>query len=147
MAAFGRSEPPVALSGASHTYNIQKQNALVKKWVPKVRRNLRANARRFVNGKTQPFVVKGNRTEGKLNKSITARTGMDQDVIELVSFQFERHGVFVHKGVSRKHPVSNPRTPQEWFNPALNKHLPELADELAKVNTDAAINATRMKIH
>lgn len=125
---------------------LQEQNALIKKWAPRVRRNLRTNARRFVNGKTDSFVVKGNRTEGKLKDSIQARTGAADGIIEFVSFSFERHGVFVHKGVSGGHPLSNPRQKGEWFNPSMDKHIPELADQLAKLNADAAIKAMNIKI-
>lgn len=147
MRIIGNKSTPVVLSNNTHTFNPQEQNQLIKRWVPKVRRNLKANAKKFVNGKTQSFVVKGNRTEGKLKDSIKARTGKEDGVIDFASFAFERHGVFVHKGVSRGHGISNPRKKQEWFNPALDKHLPELADKLAEINTDAAINATRLKIH
>jgi len=34
----------------------------------------------------------------------------------------------------------------EWFNPVLLQSLPELADKLANINADAAVNATRMLI-
>ena len=146
MGLFSKGSPPVAISNTINKVDIAAQNNLVKKWAPKVRRNLRTNARKFVNGKTESFVVKGNRTEGKLAKSITARTGMESGVIEFVSFQFERHGVFVHKGVSKGHKLDNPRQKGEWFNPSLDKHLPELADKLAEINANAALNAAKIKI-
>lgn len=129
-----------------HELNRQ-QNEAIKKWVPKVRRNLKNNARKFVNGKTESFVKRPGRTEQKLANSIRSKTKKQYGSIEVVTFQFERHGVFVHKGVSRGHPISNPRQKTEWFNPPLERYLPELADKLADINTNIAVNATRMKIN
>lgn len=145
--SFIGSQPPVSISNTSHSFNTEEQNAVIRKWIPKVRSNLKANAKRLVNGKTQSFVKRPGRTEGKLADSIRSKTRKDHGVIETVTFQFERHGVFVHKGVSRGHPIGNPRQANEWFNPPLDKYLPELADRIAAINTDAAVNATRMKIN
>jgi len=148
------SNNPGSFSGSSPQLSITEmhridaeQNALIQKWVPKVRRNLKANAKQFVNGKTKSFVTRGKQTEGKLANSIRGKTGKDRGVIELVTFQFERHGVFVQKGVSSGHPISNPRKASDWFNSSLDKYIPELADRIAKINADAALNATRMKIN
>lgn len=78
-----------------------------------------------------------------------------------VVFSFERHGVFVHKGVGRGYQsngngfvtrtAKNPAAKQErmaveWFFPVLEKYIPELADRIADINADVAVNATRMKI-
>ena len=125
----------------------QSQNQIINKWVPKVRRNLVNNARRFVNGKTESFVQRPGRTEKKLAESIASKTRKDSGVIDVITYQFERHGVFVHKGVSRGHPITNPRNADDWFNAPLERYLPELADSLAEVNTNAVVNATRMKIN
>lgn len=138
---------PVQISNKASNYSVEEQNKAILKWIPKVRRNLKANAKKFVNGKTKSFVKRGNQTEGKLADSIKSKTGKKFGEIELVSFQFERHGVFVHKGVSSGHPINNPRHADPWFNPPLEKYLPELADRIAEINADAALNATRMKIN
>jgi len=92
-------------------------------------------------------------------------------VIDRVTYTFERHGVFVHKGVGRGYEMQGgmvvhtaksedpatrqptwwgdeprPRLPNDWFNPLLEQNLPELADKLAEINADAVLNATRMMI-
>jgi len=141
--------------------NIEQQNKIVKQWIPKVRRALRTSARRFPEGKPRGFVTRGkksgfSRTEGKLAQSIKSKTKKSYGAVEMISFTFERHGVFVHKGVGRGYPVSgsaiieNPsgkaRKPVEWFNPIVDKYYPELADKIAGVNANAAVNATRLKI-
>jgi hypothetical protein len=145
-------------------YDIAENNAIFQNWVPKVRRALKTSARRFSDGKSQGFVtrgrVKGNiHTEGKLAQSITSKTKKDYGSVELVSFNFERHGVFIHKGVGRgyemvsgkvirtaKGPQTGTRVPEEWFNPVLDRYLPELADKLAELDANIAVNATKVKI-
>ena len=64
--------------------------------------------------------------------------------------------MFVHKGVGRgykadgtvsvKHPSGNPRVSVEWFNPLVNKYVPELANRLAQISADAVLNAARLRI-
>jgi len=38
------------------------------------------------------------------------------------------------------------RRPVEWFNPILDAAMPGLADKIAEMNADAAVNATKMYI-
>jgi hypothetical protein len=139
-----------------------QQNELIQMWIPKVRRALRTSARWFSDGKTESFVLRHNgaQLEKKLAESIGSYTKAQDGAIFKIAFKFERHGVFVHKGVGRgykaagqgfvnriaKGPQVRPRIAVEWFNPVLDQHLPELVDRLAVINADAAVNATRMMI-
>ena len=138
---------------------IQQQNYAVLKWVPKVRRVLTSSTRKFTDGKNVPKVIRGTRTEKKLAQSITSKTKRNYGEIDTITYSFERHGVFVHKGVGRgyeaqggfvirtaKGPLTKARKPVEWFNPILDAYIPELADEIAKVNADAVLNAASVKI-
>jgi len=142
---------------------VPQQNYAVLKWVPKVARKLRSSAAWFQDGKTEPFVIRGTgskqRTEHKLVNSIKPSTRKSFGEIDKVSFSFERHGVFVHKGVGRGYKMvgktvvryakgkPNPeRYAVEWFNPIMDKTVPLLADEIALINADAIVNAARMKI-
>jgi len=100
------------------------------------------------------------RGEKKLAQSIGSYTKKEFGEINTIAFTMERHGVFVHKGVGRgynargngfvtrtaKGPMTRQRVAVEWFNPILDKQVPELADAIAKVNANAAVNATKMKI-
>lgn len=159
---------PVILVNRSNEETLQdmldtvRSNELIEMWVPKVRRALRTSARWFSDGKTDPFVLRdhGRQTEKKLADSIGSYTKKDVDRIFKIAFKFERHGVFVHKGVGRgyvaagngfvnriaKGPQVHQRVAVEWFNPVLDQYLPELADKIAKINADAAVNSTAMKI-
>ena len=143
---------------------VEVQNAFIKSWIPKVRRALIKNAARFNEGKQTGFVIRGRksgyvRNELSLSKSIKSTTRKHMGAIESISFVFERHGVFVHKGAGRgykvlggvitrvaKSPVTKTRQKKEWFNPALDKYLPELADRVATLHANAAVNAVHMRI-
>ena len=130
-------------------------NAAIMQWVPKVRTALKSSARQFTQGKDKPFVTRGNRIEKKLAESITSSTKQNYGEIDRVSFTFERHGVFVHKGVGRGYPIGGAtvkepsgkvRRPVEWFNPEIEKYAPELADRLAEINADIEVNAAYLHI-
>ena len=103
----------------------------------------------------------GKQTEKKLAASIMSKVGKEFGLANYVGFSFERHGVFVHKGVGHGYQsngkgfvvrtAKNPTAKQEriaveWFNSVLEKYIPELADKIAEINADAAVNTTRMKI-
>lgn len=136
----------------------EKINEVIERWIPKVRTALKGSAKQFSDGKKETFVKRSEKQiEYKLAPSIKSGTRRQYGEIFAVGFSFERHGVFVHKGVGRKYPiegaeaVKNPlgktRQPVEWFNPVLDRFIPELADKLAEINADLAVNATRMRIH
>lgn len=140
-------------------FNVEEQNAVIQKWAPKVKRRLKNQASMFSEGKKTSFVMRKGRMEGKLFESISARLSKKMGIIELVSFQFERHGVFVHKGVGRgyrvngnavirtsKGPMQMPRNPAPWFNIVLDVQVPILADQIAVLNANAALNATKLHI-
>jgi hypothetical protein len=147
------------LSNTVASFDVNEQNQLIKRWAPKVKRALKNSARIFDNGKTTSFVMRKGRMEGKLADSITTRIGKKLGVAELVSFSFERHGVFVHKGVGRGYELNGnavvrtakgsmqaPRNPAPWFNAVLNIHVPKLANDIAVINANAALNAVKLHI-
>ncbi len=126
----------------------------------KVRSRLQGSACRFPHGKDRRFVIRrrrsGNQKKSKLFISVNSRVHREYGAIDGVGFLFERHGVFVHKGVgwgyradgtvSVKHPSGKPREPREWFNPVVNKYIRDLADRLAQISADAVLNAARLRI-
>lgn len=151
-------------------YDSQEQNEAVSKWASMVQRRLRDRTSYFAYGKHGTTNRPG-RIEKNLGDSIKSITKKSYGVIDRVTYTFERHGVFVHKGVGRGYKIQGgmvirtaksedpatrqpnwwgddprPRLPNEWFNPLLEQTLPELADKLAIINADAVLNATRMMI-
>lgn len=139
---------------------IRELNQAILGWIPKVRSKLKTSVLQFNDGKTQSFVIRkrkvGKQKEFKLILSLDSRSHREFGAIDGVGFLFERHGVFVHKGVGRgykadgsvsvKHPSGNPRVPVEWFNPIMQQKVPELADRLAQISADAVLNAARLRI-
>ncbi|MCX6231156.1 MAG: hypothetical protein NTZ33_06390 [Bacteroidetes bacterium] len=133
------------------------QNAIVKQWKNLVQRELKTSLGQFTNGK-QGMVQRKGRMEDKLANSLKGSIHLDYNLADGVSFKFERHGIFIHKGVGKGYKSTNGmvikysknpsghRNAAEWFNPIMEHTVPELADKLAVVNADAAVNATRMKI-
>lgn len=164
----GNNKPVILVSRTNQQtlqdmLDAQRQNELIEVWVPKVRRALRSSAKWFTDGKDEPFVLrhKGAQLEKHLSDSIGSYTKKDIDTITKIAFKFERHGVFVHKGVGRGYKANgrgfvtrtakNPaagreRVAVEWFNPVLDRYLPELVDKIARINADAVVNSTAMKI-
>lgn len=138
---------------------LEAQNEVVVRWRPKVRRALKRSASEFPYGKNKSMVTRGPRKEQKLSRSITSKIKKVDGAAEYISFNFERHGVFVHKGVGSGYQMQagkvvriaqtdsgNRREPEEWFTPVLDKYMPQLADKLAEVNANLSINFEKSRI-
>ena len=163
----GNGTTPVISGG---DLNIEEQNAAIIQWASMVQRYLRGAAVLLTHGK-EGSIARPGRTERKLEDSIRTQSRKTYGVITGQSFLFERHGIFVHKGVGRgykmeggtvvrnakvedpatrqqlsRYDQKRPREPFEWFNPVIEQSLPELANKLAEINADAVLNATRMMI-
>jgi hypothetical protein len=49
-----------------------------------------------------------------------------------IGVSFEKHGVFVEKGVGRGRGINSGKAnPMPWFNPIMESYIPIMADELA----------------
>lgn len=165
-----RNTIPESISFPSRAgLDLKAQNELVAQWSSMVQQHLRGATVILQHGKdgtvSRPAKAPV-RTERKLENSILASTRQHYGISDRVSFKFERHGVFVHKGVGRgyemqggmvirtaksedsltSNAIGRARVPYEWFNPVLERTLPELADKLAEINADAVLNSTRMMI-
>ena len=77
---------------------------------------------------------------------MTARSGKKYGIVNRVSFKFPRYMVFVHKGVSRKHPISNPREAKEWFNPVIDRKIESLAEIVAENTGDQLVETAFEKL-
>lgn len=144
--------------------DLRDQNKPIIDWRSKVERRLIISAAMFLKGK-KGSRSSGGRTEKRLASSIVGKSGMTYGVIDRVSFAFERHGVFVQKGVGRGYPIKGgfvvtsenrqgaesfvqhtPRVAQDWYSDIMDQSVPELADELASLHADIAISALSMVI-
>jgi hypothetical protein len=155
---FGNEKPRMFFSGTMY-FDLDGHNKIITTWASKVSRELKKSAAWFSDGKDKPFVMRGPQREGKLAQSIETKIKKEFGAIDRLTYNFERHGVFVHKGVGRGYVASGsfvrriasgdqkkPRVAVEWFNPILDKHVPELANRLADIDANIAVNATLMHI-
>jgi len=97
MALSTLTPPRITATSLTHT-EVQEQNEAVSKWSSMVQRRLRQSLQQFNNGKNST-VQRPGRSERMLRASLFSKTKKDYGVIDRVSIQFERHDVFVHKGV------------------------------------------------
>ena len=59
------------------------------------------------------------------------RIDKNTGIIDSIGFSFERHGIFVEKGVGKGRGINSGKTnPMPWFNPIMDEEVPLLADEL-----------------
>jgi len=80
-------------------------NVMVKRWSAMVRRKLHGSVLRFRKGKsgteTRGQLTGHTRIEYKLKDNLSYKPHYDYGQIDGIGYKFERHGVFVHKGVGR----------------------------------------------
>ena len=120
--------------------DVIEYNKAVQKFRSKVIIGLKAGAAQFTHGKSSSFITRGNHTEKKLVISIGSKIRKSAGLPESISFQFERHGIFVAKGVGRGRGIANPGTAREWINPVIEQNAPLLADKIAEINANHVIN-------
>jgi hypothetical protein len=80
-----------------------------------------------------------------LRKAFTSSVGKKFDIINKISYKMPRSAVFLHKGVSRSHPISNPRQAKQWFNPVIDNNIGELGDIVANGQGNLIVNALQIK--
>ena len=108
--------------------DYQNLNEDVRAWAKDSRLGLKASARKKRAKKT-----------GRLIKSVTARTYKRGGITDRIGFRLLRYGVFVEKGVGKGRPIGSRKAKQmakAWFNPEIQKRLPELANLAAKHHAD-----------
>lgn len=80
-------------------------NLMVKRWSAMVRRKLHGSVLRFRKGKagtaTRGQLTGHLRIEYKLKDNLSYKPHYDYGQIDGIGYKFERHGVFVHKGVGK----------------------------------------------
>ena len=84
---------------------LNEYNAMIRKWSAMVRRKIFGNTLKLRNGKPGA-VTRGassgkTRLEFKLKDNLLYKPHYQYGQIDGIGYSFERHGVFVHKGVGR----------------------------------------------
>lgn len=85
---------------------------------------------------------------GELRKSLRQRVYYYYGVADRIGFKLKRYGIFRAKGVGRGRPIGSAAANQfakPWFNPVIDEHLPELADELSQAAADLTLKTINLK--
>src|SRR5215831_17171213 len=95
-----------------NTADINEFNNNIQGWDAKTKGNVleRMDQLGIKHSKNSP-----NKTP--LRKAFSSSTSKKFDIINKISYKMPRSAVFLHKGVSRSHPITNPRQAKQWFNP------------------------------
>lgn len=127
--------------------DIQQQeefNQAIKDWSYETKNILAKNVREVARkGKIVDIIHRKDGTiEKKLNKSIAYNLNRDKDkLIERVRFSFERHGVFLEKGVG-----NGTREAKIWFNDSIDRQIEKLADIAQKYAVQFNVDKMSIKI-
>lgn len=80
-----------------------------------------------------------------LQQALKSRVVEKDGLVNRISYKMPRSAVFLHKGVSKWHPKTNPWQGKEFFNPVVEKNMDKLADIVADGSGTLVINALKIK--
>lgn len=103
----------------------------------KLRAETKRNIRRLGIGKAQGNAILQRVAGGvTLYESLGVKFRKKSEEIFFVSFPFARHGVFLAKGVSRGHKLSNPRGKKDFYTEVMNMRTEVLSGIVAEKYSD-----------
>ena len=62
----------------------------------------------------------------------------------IIGYKIPKTGIWVSKGVSRGHPISNPRTAKDWFNSTIDENIDKLGDIVMENTGNMIVNALKI---
>ena len=81
-----------------------------------------------------------------LKNNVFLKTRKNRDgMMDKIAYSMPRSGVFVHKGVSRGHPIDNPREAKRWFDIPTEINMPDLQQIVAENDVTYVINNLTIK--
>lgn len=80
-----------------------------------------------------------------LKQALRKKLRKKYDLINRISYKMPRSAVFLAKGVSKGHPISNPRKAKDWFNTVIDSRINELVEIVADETGNMIINAINIK--
>lgn len=102
-----------------------------------LRKTTKKHIRRLGIGKEQGgAILRQIAGEETLYESLRVKYKSGSGEIYFVSFPFNRKGIFVAKGVSRAHKISNPRQKKDWYTEVMDVQTAVLADIIANRYAD-----------
>lgn len=138
----------IAMYNMSKSELLSKYNADVHAWGEKVKSQLIAS----INSNN----IKGRNLIASLRANYTL--GKTYGDIWKVTYNFLPEGVYVHLGVGKGYQMSGGvvnktskadtwnRKPKKWFNPVVDRHMPELQDIVSRYFETAVVNSVRIFI-
>ena len=120
--------------------DIEQYKADVQEWTRKSK-GTTVNTMNALNIQHYPY----SRNPEPLAKALRVLMRLKGDLPSKVVYRFPKSAVYVAKGVSRGHPISNPRQAKDWLNASIDKDFEELGDIVAEHTGDMIVNALMIK--
>jgi hypothetical protein len=79
-----------------------------------------------------------------LKQAIRGRVLDKNGLPSIIGYKMPKTGVWVQKGVSRGHPISNPRTAKDWFNKTIDNNIDKLGDIVMENTGNMIVNALKI---
>ena len=62
----------------------------------------------------------------------------------VVGYKMPKTGIWVQKGVSKGHPIANPREAKDWYNSTIEKDIDKLGDIVMNNTGNMIVNALKI---
>jgi hypothetical protein len=117
--------------------DLQQFNLEVAEWSKVSLRDLRAELTRLN--------VKYSSNSNSLSKVLRSSVRKSRGMASRISFNMPRHAIFLHKGVGQGRPANRPKGAKPWFNPVIDRNMPDLADKVANGQADLIVNTLNIQ--
>jgi hypothetical protein len=75
-----------------------------------------------------------------LKRALKSKLRKRSGLTDRISYSMPRSAIFLAKGVSKGHPISNPRTAKDWYNSVVDENIEDLGDIVAEGGGNLIIN-------
>jgi hypothetical protein len=119
--------------------DIQELNSNIVGWD-------RTNKRDLINELNKLGVKHRRNSPNKipLQKALKSQLRQRAGLTDRISYKMPRSAIFLHKGVSKGHPITNPRKAKEWYAP-VDRNIEHLVDIVAEGGGNLIINNISIK--
>jgi hypothetical protein len=80
-----------------------------------------------------------------LKRALRSKLRKQAGLTNRISYSMPRSAIFLAKGVSKGHPISNPRTAKDWYNSVVDENIEKLGDIVAEGGGNLIINNINIK--
>ena len=79
-----------------------------------------------------------------LKQAIKGKVYDKNGLPSIIGFKMPKTGIWVQKGVSRGHPIANPREAKDWYNSTIEKEIDKLGDIVMNNTGNMIVNALKI---